>query len=70
MAFYSDIRRAGSNPFAWVGEKISVLIAEYRNAVEFRRTYEELNRLSQRELDDLGISRADIARVARESVYG
>jgi uncharacterized protein YjiS (DUF1127 family) len=31
----------------------------------YRRTYNELSRLSGRELEDLGISRYDIASVAR-----
>jgi uncharacterized protein YjiS (DUF1127 family) len=36
----------------------------------FERTRDELSQLSDRELDDLGMSRWDIDRVARESVYG
>lgn len=31
----------------------------------YRRTYNELSRLSQRELDDLGLHRGEIASVAR-----
>jgi len=38
---------------------------EWRKA---RRTYNELSRLSTRELDDLGIARGDIAEIARKSV--
>ena len=33
----------------------------------YRTTVSELSRLSVRELDDLGISRGDIARIAREA---
>jgi uncharacterized protein YjiS (DUF1127 family) len=33
----------------------------------YNRTVSELNSLSSRELADLGIGRADIARIARES---
>lgn len=36
----------------------------------YRRTRAELAVLSDRELDDLGLSRWDIDRVAREAVYG
>ena len=36
----------------------------------FARTRDELSRLSDRELDDLGLTRWDIERVARESAYG
>lgn len=32
-----------------------------------RRTYNELSRLSSRELNDLGINRGDIAGIARQS---
>ena len=37
----------------------------FRNWQQYRRTYNELNRLSNRELADLGISRYDIPRIAR-----
>jgi uncharacterized protein YjiS (DUF1127 family) len=33
----------------------------------YNRTMNELNSLSSRELDDLGIARADIGRIAREA---
>ena len=33
-----------------------------------RQTENELNRLSTRELDDLGISRADIPTIARQAL--
>ena len=39
-----------------------------RNFRSYRSTVNELNRLSQRELADLGISRADIPAVARQAV--
>jgi uncharacterized protein YjiS (DUF1127 family) len=42
-------------------------MAEYR---EFRRTYDELSALSDRDLDDLQISRHSIRDVALQSVYG
>lgn len=37
---------------------------------QFRRTYDELQHLSDRDLADLGLVRSDIGRVARETVYG
>ncbi|RYE53413.1 MAG: DUF1127 domain-containing protein [Rhizobiaceae bacterium] len=40
----------------------------FANWVKFRQTVTELNRMSSRELQDLGIDRADIRRVARASV--
>lgn len=36
----------------------------------FRNTFNELDRLSDRELNDLGIARGDIGHIAREAVYG
>jgi uncharacterized protein YjiS (DUF1127 family) len=36
----------------------------------YNRTVTELQALSNRELADLGISRGDIARIAREAVRG
>ncbi len=39
----------------------------YRNWRKYRDTYNELMRLSQRDLDDLGINRVDIPVIARQS---
>ena len=46
------------------------LINSYKNWLKYRETYNELNRLTQRELADLGLTRADINTVARRSVAG
>ena len=35
----------------------------------YRRTYNELSRLSNRELDDLGIARMDIKSIARRTNF-
>ena len=40
----------------------------WENQARIRRTINELSRLSDTELNDLGISRADIASVAVQSV--
>ena len=42
---------------------------KYSNWVSYRRAVDELSRLSNRELSDLGISRSDIKFVARRN-YG
>lgn len=39
----------------------------YRNWRKYRDTYNELMRLTQRDLDDLGINRVDIPSIARQS---
>lgn len=44
------------------------LIRNYQNWRRVRETVNELNRLSNRELADLGINRADIERVARQGL--
>ena len=44
------------------------LIRNYRNWRRYRETVSELNRLTTRELNDLGISRSDIPYVARKSL--
>jgi uncharacterized protein YjiS (DUF1127 family) len=36
----------------------------------YRATLGELQALSDRELDDAGLGRGDLARIAREAVYG
>ena len=41
-------------------------VARYR---QFNKTVKEMASLSDRELRDLGISRFDITRIAREAVY-
>lgn len=43
------------------------LIRSYNNWRRYRETVSELNQLSNRELTDLGLSRADIPYVARQS---
>lgn len=48
-------------------EALRRTITEYR---QYRKTYEELERLNDRELADLGILRCDIGRIARDAVYG
>lgn len=43
------------------------LVDSYRNWRTYRDTYNELMRLSQRDLADLGISRTDIPSIARQA---
>jgi uncharacterized protein YjiS (DUF1127 family) len=44
------------------------IVSTYRNWRKYRQTYNELMRLTPRELDDLGINRVDIPAIARQSV--
>ncbi len=43
------------------------LVASYRSWRKYRETYNELIRLSPRELQDLGIARVDIPAIARKT---
>ena len=46
------------------------LVSTYKAWRKYRETYNELMRLSSRDLADLGISRAEIPAVARQSANG
>jgi uncharacterized protein YjiS (DUF1127 family) len=56
-------RSAWASPIAALGDAW----VRYRL---YRRTYAELNALTSRDLDDLGISRSMITRLAYEAAYG
>ena len=43
------------------------IVRTYRNWRKYRQTYNELMRLTERELNDLGIRRMDIRTLAIES---
>jgi len=47
---------------------LDTVVRSYRNWKRYQTTYNELSRLSDRELDDLGIGRGDIDRYARASM--
>lgn len=49
---------------------VRALADQWAKARACSRTYEELASLSDRELDDLGLARWEIADAARRSVYG
>ncbi len=44
------------------------IVRSYQNWRRYRETVGELVRLSNRELADMGIGRADITRIARDAV--
>ncbi|MGP2492700.1 DUF1127 domain-containing protein [Mesorhizobium sp. PUT5] len=44
------------------------LIRNYRNWRAYRDTVNELGRLSNRQLDDLGIKRSEIKQIARQVI--
>ena len=70
MAYVSS-SRAVRVTFA---DRVTALITVAREAAARRRVYAqtmaELNMLTDRELNDLGIARSMISRVARDAAYG
>lgn len=48
----------------------NTLRAAARKRKEYNGIVSELDALTERELNDIGISRADTHRIAREAVYG
>ena len=44
---------------------IATLVAKFQSFLRYRETVRELSKLSDRELDDLGIVRSDIANIAQ-----
>lgn len=67
MAYLLQPRTLRGNPFAPLNRLRADLAARARRRAAFRRTYDELSRLSARELADLGLAPGDIAAVSREA---
>ncbi len=72
MAFAHDTQRAqaGASLFQRAADLRADLadrVAKYRL---YRATVNELGQLNERELNDLGLSTADISAVARAAAYG
>lgn len=67
MATLTTNTTARDGLLAFVFSAFASLRDEIQRRRVYRNTVTELSRLSYRELDDLGISRGDIARVAREA---
>ena len=65
----SDVTRTAAVRRSWL-PSVEGLADRWRRYRLFRRTYAELDALSTRELDDLGISRSMITRLAHEAAYG
>jgi uncharacterized protein YjiS (DUF1127 family) len=57
-------------PFAGLLALFRAWREEARKRAAYRETRDRLSELSDRELDDLGLTRWDIDRAARKSVYG
>ncbi|WP_230374113.1 DUF1127 domain-containing protein [Pontivivens ytuae] len=51
-------------------DTVARLRVQYAKWVQYRETVAELRRHNEHELEDLGMNRADITRVARAATYG
>ena len=69
MAYVNNSRTAQVS----FSDRFAAIVKVAKDALERRRVYNqtlfELNGLSDRDLTDLGLSRANIAEVAREAAY-
>lgn len=70
MAFFSDTNTQSAGLGARVSHIFANLVETLQRRKLARTTYAELAALSDRELADLGMVRADIRRVAREAAQG
>ena len=70
MAMATKIHAGGSGIALLVSSGLYGLMRRLDKRRTYRRTVAELSRLGDRELNDLGISRHDITRVARSAAYG
>ena len=68
MAYATDLR---TGPHGLVSDRLHAILDSFRKARAQRRVYrqtlDELNSLSPRERDDLGISTAEIPFIARQA---
>ncbi|GAB4261364.1 MAG: hypothetical protein Kow0013_05820 [Pararhodobacter sp.] len=70
MAYANTHSTRASGIFGSLADAIAGLRAAWHRSRVYVRTYNELNALSTRELEDLGISRSMISRLAYEAAYG
>jgi uncharacterized protein YjiS (DUF1127 family) len=69
MAFSTETLR-GPGLLSGLRDSVARLLEALQRRRVYNRTFAELNRLSTRELEDLGISRCMISRLAHEAAYG
>ncbi|MFP7571236.1 DUF1127 domain-containing protein [Marivita sp. S2033] len=70
MAYQSNLTEVASNGFM---DRLTALVANIREKAArrkmYRTTLRELSALSTRELDDLGLNRSMLTRVAYQAAY-
>ncbi|PPB81118.1 uncharacterized protein YjiS (DUF1127 family) [Albidovulum inexpectatum] len=70
MAYSNTIRTADHGLIDQIRNLVSNLRDAHRRYKMYRQTVRELSALSDRELNDLGISRSSIRSIAIEAAYG
>ena len=69
MAHTATLTHGGLGLAARITQFFSRVKETRAKVVEYNRTYNELMRLSNRELDDIGLRRCDIADIAKKHAY-
>ncbi|MBL4812254.1 MAG: DUF1127 domain-containing protein [Rhodobacteraceae bacterium] len=70
MAYATQNSAVGTHSGQWLRDFGAKLAERYTQYVNCRKTEAELFKLSDRELNDLGISRSMIRTIAHTSAYG
>jgi uncharacterized protein YjiS (DUF1127 family) len=70
MAYVNTTRAASFSPADRFSGILATVKASFARRAVYAQTVRELNALTERELADLGIARADITTIAREAAYG
>ncbi|WP_299667531.1 DUF1127 domain-containing protein [uncultured Ruegeria sp.] len=69
MAHTATLTHGGFNLTARIANLIERVRENRARASEYNRTFRELQSLTNRELDDIGLRRCDIADIAHEHAY-
>jgi len=69
MAYTATSTHGGVNLISRVADLIAKAKEAYALRAEYNRTFSELQGLSDRELNDIGVRRCDIKDIARDHVY-
>ncbi|WP_037311715.1 DUF1127 domain-containing protein [Ruegeria halocynthiae] len=69
MAYTATTTHGGVNLIARISQFVANVKEAYSMRAEYNRTYAELQGLSDRELNDIGVRRCDIRDIAHNHVY-
>lgn len=70
MAYVSSTRAQAPSVFTGVVNAVKAASVGFFRRLAYVQTLRALQSLSYRDLNDLGISRADFAKIARDAAYG